>query len=196
MTKPRLAHLLPIALLAAMVGLASGSAYAEPTYTGPCLLDATTVTCTGTQAAGGVEIGDTGVLKLDVNTVTTGIEPEIGVSGIVFDTSSAATLDIQLSTYAISVAGDGADGIYISTWGPDRAADLTLHGDVNSLGGRGVFINASGAVTSNTTGGIESLDDALTAKSWGAGVEVDHDGNLTSLAAPASTSRVSAATSR
>jgi len=161
--------------------LMAGSAVAGPGYAGLCTLVGTTVTCDGGDAAVGVNVGDIGVTLLEINTITGNIVPAYGTPGVVLDTTNAATATINLGVYDIKAKGPGADGIYVSAWGDDTNAALTLTGDVDSEGARGVVVTGSGTVVSNTTGDISALGDALTAKAWGGSVNLDHVGNLTSL---------------
>lgn len=175
------------ALTASLLGaigisaLFTGGAAAEPGYEGLCELDGTTVTCVGGEAALGVNVGDIGVTLLEINALTGNIAPEYGTPGVVLDTTSAATADIDLGAYAIQVSGAGADGIYVSSWGDNTNAALTLTGDVNSADARGIIVDGSGSVMSDTTGDINALGDALTVKGSGGTLELDHSGDLTSL---------------
>ena len=175
------------ALTASLLGaigfsaLMSGSAVAEQGYEGLCTLDGSTVTCVGIQAATGVNVGDIGVTLLEINSLSGNIVPAYGTPGVVLDTTSPATGNINLGAYAIEVTGEGADGIYVSAWGDNTNATLTLTGDVDSQHARGVVVTGSGTVVSDTTGDISALGDALTVKSWGGSVDLDHVGNLTSL---------------
>ncbi|HVZ14438.1 MAG TPA: hypothetical protein VG894_08270, partial [Bauldia sp.] len=177
-SKSGLRRLKAAVLAAGLAVLAAGNANAGPVgYAGPCDLSATTVTCTGSEAANGVNIGDVGVTQLNVNGVTADVAPEDDSAGITLDTSNAASADVELGAHAVYSAGDG---VYVSAWGDDTSASLTLGGDVESLGGKGVVVTGSGDVIANTTSNVSSDDDALTAKSWGGSVEVDQTGNLTS----------------
>lgn len=170
---------------ASVSSLMIGSAMADPGYEGACTLVGTTVTCEGANAAGGVNIGDLGISQLNVSLLTADIVPPAGSPGVVLDTTSAAAVDIDNTGYTIRTSGSGADGIYVSSWANEGVgggnASLVLLGSVESTGARGVVVTGFGSATSNTTGDISSLGQALTVKGEGGPVTVDHTGKLTSL---------------
>jgi hypothetical protein len=183
--RPALRRRLLAQLSASLMGAAGlsalmlGSAAADPLYEGTCGLDGTVVTCTGNEAADGVNVGDE-VTHLHIRDVTSDIVPTYGVGGVVMDSGTGGVAAVvNLGTHAIRASGEGADGVYVSAYGDQSSASLALTGDVESSHGRGVVVSGSGTVASSTNGNIASLSDALTGHSWGDSVTLEHTGDLT-----------------
>lgn len=148
-----------------------------------CLLDGTTVTCTG-DVSSGIYLTDPAI-DVNVHDVTTDINPA-SISGINIQTTDYIHANVQLDEHKIDVDwsdvdGHVASGIVLNAAADDKSADLTFQGTIISDKGYGILVDgwAGGAVTS--TGDITAKLDAINVHSAYSGkASVESDGALTS----------------
>lgn len=175
----RLSLLGAVGVSALLLGVAQAL---PPVYEGDCVLDGSTVTCTGDQAADGVDITDLNIGYLNVYDLTSDIAPAEGVGGVVFQPSGSANVDIDLGSYVITTSGETGHGIIVTGGDETDHALLRVVGNVISADASGVTVSADGQAGADITGDITAFGSALTVMSTSGNAEVDVLGNLTSTA--------------
>lgn len=148
-----------------------------------CLLDGTTVTCTG-DVSSGVHLNDPAI-DVNIYDVTTDITSTT-LTGINIQTTDYIHANVQLGEHRIDVDwadldGHVADGVAVRAEADDKSADLIFQGTINSVKGHGIIVEGWGGAAVTSTGDITSKLDAIVAHSATSGkATVESDGTLTS----------------
>lgn len=148
-----------------------------------CLLDGTTVTCTG-DVSSGIYLTDPAI-TLNVYDVTTDINPA-DISGINLQTTDYIHANVQLGEHKIDVDwsdddGHVASGIVLNAAADDKSADLVFQGAIQSGQGYGILLDGWAGSSVDSTGDITAKLDAINVHSAFSGkADVTSNGTLIS----------------